>query len=242
VSRIAAWTVIGLALAVGALTLWALFTSPVFAPSAGYDFGIYRAAAERWLSGGFYFYPEQLAGPYQVISGHVMYPPVALVLFIPFTVLPGLLWWAVPLGTIAACTIRLRPSLWGWAAILALLCWPYSLELAFAGNPTLWIAAILALSTRWPWVSAFVLLKPSLAPFALAGARTREWWIALAVFAGVSALFLPMWADWVRAVVNARGPFAGLFYSVKDLTWMAIPTVAWVSRRRATLAPVAASG
>lgn len=230
----------GLFLLVGAFTLYTLFTSPLYAPSAGYDFGIYRAAAARWLAGGPYFYAEQLSGPYQVISGHVLYPPVGLVLFIPFTVLPALLWWIVPLGAIAACTIWLRPSRWGTVAILALVCWPYSLELAFAGNPTIWIAAILAVATRWPWVSAFVLLKPSLFPFALAGARTRAWWVALAVLALACLAFAPMWGDWLRAITNARGPFSGLFYSVKDLPWMLVPTVAWLTRTRRSAPPLRA--
>lgn len=219
----------GLFLLVGAYTLWTLFhsTNYVF----GLDFGIYRDAATRWLAGGSYFYPEQLAGPYTVISGHVLYPPVALLLFVPFTVLPAVFWWAIPLGTIAVCVIRLKPSRWGTVVILALLCWPYSVELGFTGNPTIWIAAILALATRWPWMSAFVLLKPSLAPFAFAGMRTRAWWGALAVFALACLAFLPMWFDWLKAVENARGPFSGLLYSLKDLTWMAIPSVAWLTRR-----------
>ena len=235
-ARVLSTTLAGVILLVGAYTLWTLFHSPNYV--FGLDFGIYRDAAARWQAGDFYFYPEQLAGPYTVISGHVLYPPVALLLFIPFTVLPAVLWWLVPLGTISACVTRLRPSRWGWVAILALLCWPYSLELAFTGNPTIWIAAILALSTRWPWASAFVLLKPSLFPFALAGIRTRAWWIALAIFAAASLLFLPMWFDWIRALTNARGPFSGLLYSLKDLTWMAIPSVGWVTRRRPTLSRV----
>jgi hypothetical protein len=215
---------------VGAFTLSILFTSPAYAPLAGYDFETYRAAAERWLAGGFFYYPEQIAGPYTVILGHVLYPPVGLLLFIPFTVLPAVLWWAVPLGIIAWRVIDLRPSRWGWVAILALVCWPFSVELGFTGNPTIWITALLALATRWPWVSALVLLKPSLFPFALAGIRTRAWWVALGAFAVASLLFLPMWADWIRVVVNARGVFSGLLYSVKDLTWMLVPVVAWATR------------
>lgn len=229
-SRVLPRVLSGVFLLVGAYTLWILFHSTDYV--FGLDFGIYRAAAARWLSGGFYFYPEQLAGPYQVISGHVLYPPVALLLFIPFTVLPAVLWWVIPLGTIAACIYRLRPSPWGVAGTLGLLCWPYSVELAFTGNPTIWIVALLALSTRWSWVSAFVLTKPSLAPFALAGARSRAWWGALAVFLLACLAFAPMWGDWFRAITNARGPFSGLLYSVKDLPWMLIPSVAWISGSR----------
>lgn len=230
VSRVVSGTLAGLLVLLGVMSLYLLATSSL-APRLGADLTVYREAADRWLSGGSYFYPEQLAGPYTVVNGHVLYPPVALVLFVPFTVLPAVLWWAVPLVIIAACVIRLRPSRWGWVGILALACWPYSVEIAWPGNPTIWITAILAAATRWPWASAFGLLKPSLFPFALAGIRTRAWWIALAIFAAASLLFLPMWFDWLRAVTNARGPFSGPLYSLKDLTWMAIPTVAWGSRR-----------
>jgi hypothetical protein len=229
-SRILPPVLVGLSVLVGAYTLFVLLTDPAFVP--GFDFRIYHEAAARWLAGGGFYYPHQLAGPYVVGPVEVMYPPVALLLFVPFTILPAALWYAIPLGIIAWRVVALRPSRWGWVAVAALACWPYSVEIAFNGNPTIWIAALLALSTRWPWVSVFVLIKPSLFPFALAGIRTRAWWVALGAFALACALFLPMWLDWVKVVWYARGPFSGPFYSVKDLTWMLIPAVAWLSRRR----------
>jgi hypothetical protein len=230
VSRVLSSTLTGVMLLLGVMSLCLLATSKL-APPFGADFNVYRDAAQRWLAGGAYFYPEQLAGPYTVVNGHVLYPPIALILFAPFTILPAILWWAIPLGILVWRVTDLRPSRWGVVAIVGLACWPYSVELAWAGNPTLWIAAIIALSTRWPWASAFVLLKPSLFPFALAGVRTRAWWAALGVLVAGSMLFLPMWFDWIRAVTNARGPFSGLLYSLKDLSWMAIPSVAWATRR-----------
>ena len=64
----------------------------------GVDFLLYRDAAARWLAGGPYFEPYQLAGPYPITAGDVLYPPVALWLFVPFTVLPAVLWWAIPIA------------------------------------------------------------------------------------------------------------------------------------------------
>lgn len=222
----------GVFVGVGAYGAWLLLTSPRFAGGLGFDFGIYRDAAGRWLTNGQFYTPSQILGPYAATEGAVLYPPVALLLFLPFTVLPGVLWWAIPLAITAWRVVALRPSAWGWLAITALACWPYDVEFVFTGNPTIWIVAIVALATRWSWMSAFVLLKPSLVPFALAGARTFKWWLALAVFGLVSLVFLPMWADWIRVVLNARGPFSGPLYSLKDLPIMLLPIAAWVTRSR----------
>jgi hypothetical protein len=230
VSRLFAAVLIVFCLLVGAYTLIILFTGPGYAP--GYDFSIYRDAAVRWVHGGFFYYPEQVAGPYEVLDGHVLYPPVALLLFVPFTILPAVLWWVVPLSIIAWRLMALRPSIWGWVAVLVLVCRPYDVQIVFAGTPTIWIVAILALAIRWPWVSALVLVKPTLLPFALVGIRTRGWWLALAVFGALCFLFASMWPDWISVVLNARGPFSGLLYSLKDVPLMFVPVVAWVARRR----------
>jgi hypothetical protein len=230
VSRVFAAVLIMFCLLVGAYTLIILFTAPGYA--LGYDFSIYRDAAVRWVHGGFFYYPEQVAGPYTVLDGHVLYPPVALLLFVPFTILPAILWWLVPLSIIAWRLIALRPSIWGWVAVLVLVCRPYDVQIVFAGTPTIWIVAILAVASRWPWVSAFVLVKPTLLPFALVGIRTRGWWLALAIFGAACLLFAPMWPDWIRVVLNARGPFSGLLYSLKDVPLMLVPVVAWIARSR----------
>lgn len=230
--RIATLTATGVFLVVGAFSALTLLTDPRFADSAGYDFHIYRDAAERWLGGGPFYYPEQFAGPYVTLSGHIMYPPPTLLLFVPFVWLPAIFWWAIPIAIVAAAVWRLRPTMWAWPLMAACLGWPYSVELLYTGNPLLWIVAAMALATRWPAASVLILLKPSLAPFALLGVRHRSWWIALGAFALVSSAFLPMWGDWLRVVLNARGPFSGPLYSVKDLPFMAFPLLAWVASRR----------
>ncbi|MGH2465165.1 MAG: hypothetical protein ACRDGI_06875, partial [Candidatus Limnocylindrales bacterium] len=63
----------------------------------GVDYRLYIDTATRWLNGGPYFQTYQLSGPYSIRAGDILYPPVALILFVPFTVLPALLWWVLPL-------------------------------------------------------------------------------------------------------------------------------------------------
>jgi hypothetical protein len=208
-----------------------LATDPRFDGMRGIDYRIYRDAAARWLSGGSFYYPEQISGPYEMLQGHVLYPPPSLVLFVPFVFLPALLWWAIPLATIAWRVYALKPAMWSWPLLAAALAWPITIELTFTGNPGLWVVAALALATRWRWVSALVFLKPSLFPFAFFGARTRGWWLATGALAVVSLAFLPMWSQWVAAILNARGSNVGLLYSRNDLMWMLIPLVAWWARR-----------
>src|SRR5436305_8563856 len=71
--------------------------------AAGVDFQLYRDAAARWLHGGTFYEPYQLAGVYNIRPGDIPYPPVALRLFVPFAIEPpprdviaGVAWWATP--------------------------------------------------------------------------------------------------------------------------------------------------
>lgn len=103
VSRSAA---IAVSVAVFAIPVaFALVTPDPLEQPIGVDFVLYRDVAARWLAGGPYFEPYQLAGAYDIRAGDVLYPPVGLVLFVPFAVLPAALawplWWAVPLGATA---------------------------------------------------------------------------------------------------------------------------------------------
>src|SRR5450759_88660 len=52
-------------------------------PIVGVDYRLYMDAARRWLDGGGFYLPFQVAGPYPVLLGDVMYPPNALFLFVP---------------------------------------------------------------------------------------------------------------------------------------------------------------
>src|SRR5450759_422063 len=111
------------------------FSQLVVGLDAAVDYQIYTDATTRWLSDGSYFLPRQLAGPYQLQMGDVFYPPVALWLFVPFTVLPAVLWWAVPIAITAAALERLRPPSWTIAVSLVVFLCPKYLEFVFDGNP-----------------------------------------------------------------------------------------------------------
>jgi hypothetical protein len=67
-------------------------------PRLGIDYGMYIDAAERWLIGEAFYLSHQLAGPYQVAHLDVLYPPPVLALLVPFTILPAMLWWLIPLS------------------------------------------------------------------------------------------------------------------------------------------------
>jgi hypothetical protein len=205
----------------------------------GVDFGLYRDVTTRWLHGGPFFEPYQLAGPYEIRAGDVLYPPVALWLFVPFCVPTGLLgwlaaiaWWGIPLGLTAAAVVRLRPIPAAWPLIALCAANPTTLLKIWTGNPVIWSMAALALAVAGSSrVSApFVLLKPSLAPFAVFGMRQRSWWLGAAVLVVLCLPFGGLWADWVASVANSRD--GGLLYSALEVPMLLLPLVAWVGRTR----------
>ena len=188
------------------------------------DYTLYMEATRRWLAGGPFYEPYQLAGPYAIQMGDVLYPPNSLYLLVPFTVLPALLWWGVPLGITAWAVWRMRPSPVAWPFIALCLFWPPFVARMVAGNPVMWVMAAVALGCLVKWPSVFVLLKPSLFPFALIGSRDRRWWLTLAVWGILAIPFGMMWRDWLVAVSNSNG--GGLLYSLQDVPILLLPIVA----------------
>ncbi len=232
------WLRVTLAVILGLLALLyaaefyvAVFWHDALGSKLGMDYDIYMAAAQRWLDGGSFYLPEQLAGPYEIEGGVILYPPIALLLFVPFTFLPGFLWWALPLGITGWVIWSFRPALWGWVAMMALLtCWFFAMWVVFFGTPTIWIVALTALGPRFGWPGALVFMKPTLGLFALFGIRDRRWWLACAGLAVVSLAMLPMWFDWLTIAMNARGEGAGIWYSFNDVPFMFVPVAAWLAR------------
>jgi hypothetical protein len=198
----------------------------------GVDRGIYREAVLRWAGGGFWYYPEQVAGPYTIIQGHVLYPPTSLVWLAPAAFLPDALWWGLPICVIAGIVWHHRPAIWAWPVMGLCLSTFWSVEIIASGNPGLWIAMFAALGTVWRPAFALVLLKPSLTPIALLGARSRGWWALLAALVLVSLALLPMWVDYLHVLLNGRGPLAVAWYSIRDVPLVAVPLVAWAARAR----------
>jgi hypothetical protein len=215
---------------------WAQFLLGGGIENIGVDYDLYMDATSSWLAGDGFYLARQLAGPYVITHGDVLYPPTILVLLVPFQVLPAVLWWAIPIGITAAVVIAYRPSGLAWLGIAVCLWFPITGVKILHGNPGLWIMAAIALGTLWAWPSPLVLLKPTALPFAFIGIRDRRWWQGLAGLAAVSLLFLPMWPDYVAALRNAQAE-GGLLYSVNEYPMLAIPVIAWLGRRRLDEAP-----
>jgi hypothetical protein len=213
----------------------ALVSHPLEQP-VGVDFGLYRDATSRWLGGGSFYEPYQLAGPYEIRAGDILYPPVALILFAPFAVAPAPIaaaaWWGIPVGATAWAIRRLRPRVESWPLLALCIAWPTTILKTWTGNPVIWSMAALALGVLSAWPSVFVVLKPTLAPFALFGANRRSWWVAAAALALLSLPFGRMWLDWLTALANSRG--GGLLYSSLEVPMLLLPLVAWLGRSRRT--------
>ena len=228
---------VGLGLAAGTLLLPVLFVvvtnAPLDQPFAK-DVQLYVDAADRWLTGGSFYAPHQLTGPYEVAHGDVLYPPVGLWLFVPAAVLPPLvafaLWWGIPALITALAIVRLAPRPVVWPLIALCLAWPTTPLKVWTGNPVIWCVAAMAVATAWRGAAPFALLKPSLFPFAFFGIRQRSWWIGLALFVALCVPLGSLWGDWLTSVVNSRG--AGPLYSALEAPMLALPLVAWAGRRR----------
>jgi hypothetical protein len=179
-----------------------------------------------------FYLPRQLDGPYEAVTAvDVLYPPVALWLFVPFTLLPAALWWLIPVGIVIVHVALARPAWPSWP-LIALLCWlPRSESMVIWGSSGVWVTALVALGLRFPWAAPFVLLKPTFAPFALIGIRDRAWWLGLGVFGVACLVLLPLWPDYITAMRNNVGPWPpGALYSLPDYALVAVPIVAWLAR------------
>ena len=195
------------------------------------DFIVLRDAAARWLAGGSFYPDYELAGPFWIGVSDVLYPPPALLLFAPFTVLPAFLWWVTPLGALGLVVAACRPRPLAVLAIVACVLYPKSIALVLAGNPAIWLAAAMALGARWGWPAVVFIFKPTLAPLAVVGVRHRSWWVAVGVAAVLSLAFFSMWPDYVTVLQNAQNP-RGPLYSIGDIPLVLIGMVAWAGRRR----------
>lgn len=224
------WVRVGMGIATLAVVFWTyiwLWGGGINTNRVGVDFVLYRQSAVDWLSGHSVYLSRQLAGPYVIQGGDRLYPPTALLLFAPFVYLPAWLWWAVPFAGTLYGFWRQDLAAWTWPLVLlvAAIVMPGYLE----GNPGIWMTAFLALGLSWSGPAALVLLKPTLAPFALPGIRHRSWWLVVAALAGASLLFGPLWVDWWRAaVVNPTN--GGLLYNATSYPWAILMIVISLGR------------
>ena len=222
--------------AVGFVAVVTLILAVVFLAgmASAMDYTMYRDAARHWLeTGRFYDYTVQCGlpgGPFETCP--VLYPPPVLVLLVPFTVLPAFLWWAIPVGVTAWCVASMRPARWTWPIMAACYCFPFgAVRMILCGNPGMWIVAFVALACRYGWAGPLVLLKPTLAPFALIGARSRGWWLAAVIVAIVSLAMIPLWFDY--ASLLAHPPISLPWtYSLPQVVPCLLPVAAWAGRSK----------
>lgn len=204
--------------------LWTLLGRDPRFP-VGCDYRAVTDAARTWLTGGAFYPAYQLAGPYTPASlpSPIMYPPVALWLFAPFTVLPAWLWWVVPALAVGWALNRLRPAWWAWPVMALLWAYPRAPEAVMNGNPVIWAVAAVSVGVVVSGPAALALFKPTLIPFALVGIRSRGWWLVLALGIAAALPFAPLWPQYLQAIANLHAPLPYLWH---DYPLLAIPLVA----------------
>lgn len=220
-------TVVVLAYAV--VQLSAVYAGAMARGEVGWDANLYLASAQRWLTTGEFYYPMQLEGPYPVLGTAMLYPPLALYLFVPLSVLPRIVWWLVPLGVLAWHLWACRPVWWSWPVLAGLAATvPVSAGLVY-GNTEMWTAAAVAVACRFAPAVWFLVIKPTILPVALLFARDKRWWLTIPVVTLLCLPFGDLWVDYVKAMLNVEG--VNPLYSLPGLVWVAIPLVAWQARR-----------
>lgn len=227
------------ALVISAFGYVAVLILDDWTPRLGIDYRTYTAAAERFMAGDSFYWPWQLAGPYRVpvdvvtdiARVPVLYPPWSLALLIPGVLMPAVLWWTIPLTVLAWHVVRCNPRRSGWVLIAILASYYNTGWLILSGNPMMWSVMALIGGLRLGWPGALVLVKPTLAPFALVGIRTPGWWVAAGALGAVGLLAWPLWSNYLTAVLNASTGRTGILYSLSDVPLMLIPLVAWWTRR-----------
>jgi hypothetical protein len=196
----------------------------------GADYRFFMDITRNWVDTGEFYLPHQLAGPYQVQTlVDVLYPPFALYLFVPFLVLPAVLWWAVPMTMFAVGIAWLRPARWTWPLIAIGIAWPQTLAQLLYGNTNMWVAGMIAAGVVLAWPSVLILFKPAFAPFALIGVNRRRWWVAMGILCLAALPFGTMWLDYATVIRNSS---LSASYGLINLPLMVAPLIAWVGRRR----------
>jgi hypothetical protein len=207
----------------------------------GWDFFHYVEAARRWLESGTPYLAHEVARPFQFSNETFLHPPISLLLFAPFTVLPALLYWVIPLTGTAALIAAWRPARWTWPLMALLLNWPRFDGAVIVGNTDLWVVFFIAAGLRFGWPILLLAIKPSVAPFAIVELaaliradsipvrRTVEIAVTAAFLLLLAAPFGGLWLEWFAVVRHSP---ADPMYSIGAIPWLIVPAIAWFGRRR----------
>ena len=198
----------------------------------GVDLDYYKFIAQRWLDTGVWYTDRQLAGAYeQQTLVDNLYPPHALYLFLPWLWIPFPLWYLAPLGMLAYTIWRMRPKGWFWPVFALIAAWPKTPNAILYGNSDLWVLFFACAGVLWGWPGAIATFKPSMAPFALAGAHRKRYWVALGVIALASLPQVQLWLLWPRVIDNSSSTVE---YSLAAMPMMTLP---FIARLAATTRP-----
>jgi hypothetical protein len=227
----------------GALAVWNVLATArgSLAGFVGWDFGHYVDAARRWVDTGSPYLPSEVAIPFQFGDLTFLHPPISLILFAPFLVLPAFLFWLVPLAGTVWIIVSWRPERWAWPIMPLQLIWPRFGGAVIVGNTDLWIVFLIAAGLRFGWPILLLAIKPSIAPFAIVemaaliradSVPTRRWReiaLAAALLAVIAVPFGNLWFEWFAVVRNSPGD---PLYSIASIPWLTVPVVAWIAKRR----------
>jgi hypothetical protein len=195
----------------------------------GWDLEHYVAGAQRWLTLGSPYEPRFLAGHYVFDDMAFVHPPIALPLFAVFTILPAVVWWAIPICVVSWLVRAWRPSYPAMTVIMTILALPLTLEKILVGNSVMWCTMFVALGLRWAWPVVLLIIKPLFLPLAIIGSRRPSTWVATAFLVGISASFGSLWVDWLTVLGNFFGQSS--LYGLLDLPLVLVPIVAWAGGR-----------
>ena len=156
------------------------------------------------------------------------------------------------LWTIASLVVLIwlvRP--WPWALLILLLPWTYEL---FVGQVHLFIAAVIVLGFRYPWLWALNILTKVTPGIGLLWFLVRQEWRSLGIALGASAVIALVsfvlsptaWFDWIAflrgstgsgellyvrlvaaSAIVVAGAFTGRPWVVPIAVWLALPVV-WI--------------
>jgi len=199
-----------------------------FAGLAGYDLGHYLDGTRRWIETGTPYLASEVAAPFDYAPLTFLHPPTSLPFFAAFLVLPPILWWALPIGIVAAVVAAYRPAAWTWPLMAAGLITPGFATALVVGNSNIWVWAFFALAVRFKWPAAVLAaFKPSLMVLGLAGMGRSSTWMVASLIGFSSLVFGSLWWQWVMVVINSP---AGWNYSLGNLPWLVLPAFAFLGR------------